>query len=99
MESSFLTEKTINDFIFKLRFSVEILLQIDTLKSNKKLQVNYLNNVQLRNFRENCAGKLYLHLALPAHCSGKFTYALFRVHAFFSNLGNKVKSVLYLIFT
>ena len=37
MESSFLTEKTINGFIFKLRFPVEILLQIDTLKSNKKI--------------------------------------------------------------
>ena len=67
------------NFIFKLSFPVKILLQIDTLKSQKKLQVNYLNNVQVSNSGENCAGKFYLHMALPAQCSGKFTYALFRV--------------------
>ena len=39
-----------------------------------------MNGVQVSNFGENCACKFYLHMALPAHCSGKITYALFRVY-------------------
>ena len=31
------------------------------------------------NFGENCAGKFYLHMTLPAQSSGKFTYTLFSV--------------------
>ena len=49
------------------------------IKITKKLKVLYLNNVQVSNFGEKCAGKFYLHKAIPAHCSGKFTYILFSV--------------------
>ena len=35
---------------------------------------------QVSNSGENCSGKFYMHLALPAHCSGKFTYTLLRVN-------------------
>ena len=42
--------------------------------------VIYLNGVQVSSFGENCAGKFYLNMALPAHCSGKITYLLFRVY-------------------
>ena len=41
------------------------------------MQAIYLNSVQVNNFGENGAGKFYLHMALPAHCAGKFTCTLF----------------------
>ena len=49
------------------------------------MQTIYLNSVQVNNFGENGAGKFYLHMALPAHCAGKFTCGLFRVYLNFSN--------------
>ena len=39
----------------------------------------FVYNVQVRNIGENCAGKFYLHKAVPAHCLGKFNYTLFSV--------------------
>ena len=40
------------------------------------LLVIYLTDVQVSNVGEICAGKFYLHMALPAQRSGKFTYKL-----------------------
>ena len=82
MESSFLSEKTSFRFFFQTQFTWKYfkLLQICAKKITKKLQVVYLNNVQVSNFEENCAGKIYLRKVLPAHCSSKFTYTLFSVN-------------------
>ena len=35
--------------------------------------------MQVSNFGENCTGKFYLHKALPAYWSGKFSYTLYSV--------------------
>ena len=38
------------------------------------MQVIYLNGVQVSKFGEKCSDRFYLHMTLPAHSSGKFTY-------------------------